>query len=658
MDPLTLLEVPLVVASTAFFAVLLGLAAQRLLGIRLGPVRLLATGLFATLVLPAISVALVDVPRQGEPLANPQRELWFFLLAAMCTLLASMVFIVVVEAFAPLGSIPPATVWGRGLTGRWRRARRSAQVLGLALRHGLGPYLRDRRGLDAGAARAQLGRALRETLDAGGVTFVKMGQLLSTKADALPPEVSAELALLRERATPVPWERIRSVLEEELGGALQELFAEVDPVPLAAASIGQVHAARLRSGQEVVVKVQRPGIAPVVERDLDIAVRWAARLERTTSWGRSLGALALAEGLGAAIREELDFRVEAENIATVARALPEGSNVRLPMPHLGLSTERVLVMDRLRGVPISQAAALLDGLAIDRSELARDLLETLLRQILVAGVFHADPHAGNIFVLEDGRIGLLDLGSVGRLDASLRAGLGRLLHGFDKGDPLAVTDALLQLAPSVGELDGQRLERDVGRLLARYGTGGEVQAARMFADTFRVVAAHSLEIPPEIAAVFRSLATVEGTLRQLVPAFDLVTTSRVVAGDLVRERLRPGDLPGALTDELVELVPILRRLPRRIERITSAVEHGRLRVEVRPFADEGDRAWLTGVLHDALVTGLAGIVGVMAALLLVSDGGPELRDGVRLHALIGYDLLVVSAILGVGILAKVFRRRR
>jgi ubiquinone biosynthesis protein len=659
MNPLSLLEVPAAVISTVIFAVLLGLAAQRLLGIRLGPVRLLATGLFATLVLPAIGLALVDVPAQGEPLANPQREFWFFLLAAMCTLLASMVFIVVVEAFAPLGSIPPATVWGRGLTGRWRRARRSAQVLGLALRHGLGPYLRDRRGLDAPSARAQLGRALRETLEAGGVTFVKMGQLLSTRTDALPAEVSVELAQLQEGAAPVPWERIRSVLQEELAAPPEEVFAEIDPVPLAAASIGQVHAARLTCGQEVVVKVQRPGIRPAVERDLDIAVRLAARLERTTSWGRSMGALALAEGLGAAIREELDFRVEADNIATVARALPDGSGVRLPMPHHALSTDRVLVMDRLRGVPISQAAPLLDTLGIDRSAVARALLETLLRQILVEGVFHADPHAGNIFVLEDGSIGLLDLGSVGRLDASLRAGLERLLLGFDKGDPLAVTDALLDLAPSTGDVDGERLERDIGRLLARHATGGgQVRAARMLTDTIGLVTFHSLEIPPEVAAVFRCIGTAEGTLRQLEPAFDVVTTSRELAGQLLGERMRPSDVRRAFTEELIELVPILRRLPRRIERITSAVERGRLRVEVRPFADERDRAWLTGLLHDTLVTGLAGVVGLMAALLLGSDGGPRIRDGVGLHALIGYNLLVVSAMLGIGILAKVFRRRR
>ena len=660
MDLSGLIELPVTVFFTVVSAVLLGLAARRLLGIHLGPVRLLATGVFATLAFPAIVLALVGLPRQVGGQVDPGPQVgWFVLLAAMCTLLASMVFIVVLEAFAPPGSIPPATVWGRGLRGRWRRARRSAEVLGFALRHGLGPYLRDRRGLDAPAARAQLGRALRETLNAGGVTFVKIGQMLSTRTDVLPPEVSSELAQLRDGASPVPWEDIEQVLQEVLGAPPEELFAAFDHAPLAAASIGQVHAARLLTGEDVVVKVQRPGIRPVVERDLDIALRLGARLERATAWGRSIGARALAEGLGEALREELDYRVEADNVLTVARAQPPGSLVRLPMPHGDLSTDRVLVMDRLRGVPISAAAPMLARLQIDGADLALRILGTLLHQMLTEGVFHADPHAGNIFVLEDGSIGLLDLGSVGRLDAALRESLGRLLLGFNRGNPLAVTDALLELVPSIEGIDGERLERDVGRLLARYGAaGGEGRAAAMFSDLFRLVTAHRLEIVPEIAAVFRSMGTAEGTLRQLAPGFDLVAASRELAGDHLAERLEPATLQESLTAELVELAPILRRLPRRIERITSAVEHGRLSVEVRAFADERDRVWLTALLHEVLVMGLAGVAGVMAVLLLGSGGGPEVRDGVGLHALIGYNLLVVSAILAVRVLAQVFRRQR
>lgn len=660
MDLLSVLTAPVAVVSTLLTAYLLGFAAQRLLGIRLGVVRILATGLFAATVLPAMAVTLTRFrPATEHPQPPGWVEVWFMLLAGMLTLLASMAFIVVVEAFAPLGSIPPATVWGRGLKGRWSRARRTGQVVWIALRHGLGPYLRRRTSgaLEAPTSRAQLGRALRETLGACGTTFVKMGQVLSTRADQLPAEIADELASLRDTAAPVPWPEVAAVLEQELGAPAETVFAEIDRTPLAAASIGQVHAARLATGDEVVVKVQRPGIRPVVEQDLDIAVRLGARLERTTGWARSLRTAALAEGLATAIREELDFRVECENIRAVARAQPSGSPVRTPAVHEELSTAQVLVMERLRGRPISEAGPLLERLGLDRNEVARAVLDALLRQVLVDGVFHADPHAGNIFILDDGLVGLLDLGSVGRLDAALRASLERLLLGFDHGDPVAVTDALLELAPASDQVDEERLGREVGRVIARYSAGAGAHGAQMFAALFGIVSRYGLEIPPEIAAVFRSMATAEGTLRQLAPEFDLVAQSKELAGEYVGERLTPNELRRSAAEELVTLLPMLRRLPRRIERVASAAEHGRLGVNARIFADERDRAWITRLLHDVLLTALAGVVGIMAVVLLWSDGGPVVRDDLHLHSLLGYNLLVISAILALRVLVQIFRRR-
>jgi ubiquinone biosynthesis protein len=496
---------------------------------------------------------------------------------------------------------------------------------------------------------------LRSTLNAGGVTFVKMGQILSTRPDVLPHEITTELARLQDDADPVPWPDVEQVLVTELGAPVAEVFAEFDRTPLAAASVGQVHAARLHDGTEVVVKVQRPGIRPVVERDLDIAARLGSRLEAGTTWGRGLGIGSLTDALSTAIREELDYRVEADNILTVARSQPAGSRVRLPMPHLDVSTERVLVMDRLRGAPVYNAGALIDRLGLDRDELATTVLDALLRQIVVDGVFHADPHGGNIFVLDDGSLGLIDFGSVGRLDASVRGALERLLIGVDRGDPLAVTDALLELVPRPDEIDEQSLERDIGRFMARYTTGSAASGVRMFGDLFRIVADHGLAIPGEVAAVFRCLGTAEGTLRQLAPGFDLVTRTRKLAGSYLSERLGPDQLRQAAADELVTLLPILRRLPRRVERIATAAEHGRLSLNVRLFADERDRSWLTGMLQDVLVAFLAATIGVMAVLLLGTDGGPNVTDNVSLYALLGYNLLVVSAILALRILVQIFR---
>ncbi|MGH8824701.1 MAG: ABC1 kinase family protein, partial [Jiangellaceae bacterium] len=489
---MNLLALPVIAAFSFLTALVFGLAAQRLLGIRLGLVRLVIAGLFALFINWPIQTALLGEYAEREPTrAEAVPALFFVLLAMACTVLASMAFLVVIEAFAPLGSLPPPLVWGRGLRARLARTRRYWQIVAVALRHGLGPFLRDtrRRGDTAGRDR-QLGRALRQTLDAGGVTFVKLGQVLSTRRDLIPAEIVDELSSLQDQARPVAWADVEAILESELGAPVDEIFAGFDRTPLAAASVGQVHVAHLRSGSDVVVKVQRPGIRPVVERDLDIAQRIAARLEEGTGWGRSLGVRTLADGLAAAIREELDFRIEAENLRIIAASDGHHSAVHVPTIHPALCTERVLVMERLHGTPVNAAEATLVERGLDRLALASTLLDYLLRQMLLDGVFHADPHAGNVLVLDDGRIGLLDFGSVGRVDSGLRDALQRLLLAVDRGDPLGTSDALLELVPRPEVVDQQRLERDLGRFLARHVDTAAASSVRMFGDLFRIVAHH------------------------------------------------------------------------------------------------------------------------------------------------------------------------
>jgi ubiquinone biosynthesis protein len=496
---------------------------------------------------------------------------------------------------------------------------------------------------------------VRRALDEGGVTFVKLGQVLSTRRDLLPPEAVDELGRLQDHAAPAPWEQVEAVLTAELGGPVDAEFAELEREPLAAASVAQVHRARLRSGGEVVVKVQRPGIRQVVERDLDIMARLARSLERGTRWARPLGVRDLAAGFAVSVREELDFRIEAANMAAVAATGVAAAGVVIPAPYEPLCTERVLVMQRLDGTPLSAAGPLLAERGQDRHASARVLLEFMLRQILVDGVFHADPHPGNILVLHDGRLGLLDFGSVGRLDASLRAALQRLLLAMDRGDPLAASDALLEVVPRPDEIDQQGLERALGEFIARHLGLGTSPGMRMFTDLFRIISEHGLSVPPQIAAVFRALATLEGTLSQLAPGFDLVAETRSFAAVHLAEQLDPAAVRRTVSDEVTTLLPMLRRLPRRVERIASAAEHGRLSVQVRLFADERDRRHVTGLLHQVLLTILAATAGIMAVLLLGTGGGPRVTPAVGLYQLFGYNLLVICSILALRVLVLIFR---
>jgi ubiquinone biosynthesis protein len=328
---------------------------------------------------------------------------------------------------------------------------------------------------------------------------------------------------------PVPWPLVRDLLAAGLGAPVEEVFTQVEQKPLAAASVGQVHRATLRSGEQVVVKVQRPGITTVLDRDLDIVLRVAASLEQRAAWARDLGAVELAQGFAAALREELDFRVEARNLTTItaSSALHRSSDqVRLPKLYGEFTTRRILVMELLDGVPLGRADSVIAERGLDRAELARTLLRCLLRQIMVDGVFHADPHPGNILVLAGGQLALLDFGSVGHLDTELQGALQSLLLAIDQRDPAALRDALLDIIDDSPDIDAKSLERSLGRLMARNLSPGLIPDAEAFADLFRIVSAYGVTVPPEIEVVFKTLATLQGTLVELAPGFDIIRESQ------------------------------------------------------------------------------------------------------------------------------------
>ncbi|MGW6932766.1 ABC1 kinase family protein [Lentzea sp. NPDC054927] len=603
----------------------MALAARRILGLRIGLIR---TALACLLAMSVASSAF------GETTVEPTAGLVTLQLGL--SILAVIGLLAFAEIIVPTGSIPPPTEWWGMLRRRIARTRRYSRITAIAFRHGLGPYLRGRERSSAGLA-----RSLRLALQDAGVTFVKLGQVLSTRADLLPVEFVEELSLLQDKVPAAKWEDVRAVLDAEVG---LDAFTSVEETPLAAASIAQVHKAVLKSGAEVVVKVQRPGVRSVAEGDLDIVSRLAETLQRTR-WGSALGVRDLAAGFAAALREELDFKIEARNITTVAAA--SDSSVRLP--HVHLSTSRVLVMDRLDGVPLRGAA--------EDDGLARTLLRFVLRQVMLDGVFHADPHPGNVLLLSDGRLGLLDFGSVGRIDSALRSALQRLLLAIDRSDPAQLTDALLELTSRPEDIDEQRLERTLGQFMARHLGAGMRPDVEMFGDLFLIVSRFGLSIPPEIAAVFRALATLEGTLAVLAPGFNIVVESRAFATEQITERLTPESVQRTMTEELQAVLPMLRRLPRRIDRITGAMEQGRLSMSMRLFADERDRSFLTGLLHQVMLTVLGATAGVMAVLLLGASGGPQVVQGTGLYQVLGYNLLIVSVLLGLRVVVTVFRPR-
>ncbi|MFC5288098.1 ABC1 kinase family protein [Actinokineospora guangxiensis] len=629
-------------------------AARRVLGVRVGTLR----ALIGAAVGWSVATGMVFVLPFSELEDTPGAFIGLLVTVAGTAFLATLAFLFVAEMASPSGT-------GLGVIGRVRairrsfsRTRRYSRISRIIVKHGLAPYLYGRRDRRAGVHReAALARSLRRAMEEAGVTFVKLGQVLSTRPDLLPPAFIAELSTLQTQVAAVSAADIERVLTDELGVAPAEAFAEFDPEPIAAASVAQVHRARLKDGTEVVVKVQRPGIREVVERDLDILHRVVAAMDTRAAWARSLGVVDLASGFAAALVEELDFRVEARNIAAVRAATPDHT-VGLPVVHEELSTDRVLVMSRMVGVPLADAAALAPEA---KADLARSLLECVLRQITQHGVFHADPHPGNVLLLDGPSLGLLDFGSVGRLDAGLRGGIQALLVALDRGDAAGLRDGLLQIVDRPEQIDEARLERALGALAAKHFGHDQAPDAQMFTEVFRVVTEFRLAVPPPVAAVFRSLATLEGTLALLAPGFNLVVAARRFAAAQIGEQLKPDTLRQSLTHEAMAMLPVLRRLPRRLDRIGGAIEEGRLSVGVRLFADERDRDVVTGLLHEVLLAFLGLGAGLIAAILIASDSGPVVLPQLTLNQLIGYNLLIVSAMVGLRLLYTVFRaqsRRR
>ncbi|MGC5614618.1 ABC1 kinase family protein [Georgenia sp. Z1491] len=652
----------LLVAATALVnAIVVAVVARRLLGAPVGWPRTIIVALIGN----TAAVALLDRVLEGLHIGTDQ--IWtstadplplgiILVLGTAWVLVLEIMVLAVLEAVVPTGALPSPIAFVRGTPARFRRARRYAEVVQIAARHGLVAWLRPRmpRRRDADAAPHTSARALRRALEDAGVTFVKLGQTLSTRPDLLPATVVEELSRLHSDVPALSWEEVRPVVDASLGRPLEEVFAHVDTAPLAAASVAQVHTARLHDGSEVVLKIQRPGARQQVTGDMDIVMRLADRLDRTTSWGRSLGLRSLARGFADSLDEELDYTVELSNMQAMA-ASTTSDLVHVPRAYPEISSRTLLVMERIEGSPLSSPRADVERLRLDRRDaLSQALVGTILRQVLVTGVFHADLHPGNIMLRPDDTVALLDLGSVGRLDSGSRGSLGLVLGAVERGDAIATTDALVDLLDRPDHLDDRALEREIGQLLTRLAVLDAGGTSAVFGDLLSIVLRHRFTVPPQLAGAFRALGSLEGTLALLRSDVDLVTAARAEGRSLSREKLGPQAVKDALLGQAAAVLPMLQRLPRRLNRLTEDLEAGRFTVNTRVLGHEDDRAFVTGIVQQLIVAVLAASLGLAGALLISTPGGPDLAEGIRILPVVGAALLLFAFTLGARVLVQVF----
>ncbi|NQX10609.1 AarF/ABC1/UbiB kinase family protein [Microbacteriaceae bacterium VKM Ac-2855] len=638
----TVLSVVLAVVSAG----LVGWVSRRILGTPVGWPRSVLIGLavFATGLPVALWVAKetgIVTEDRGTVQSTTSVAVIVILLAMAWVFALGVAVLVGLEAIWPTRSLPNPLVAIREALDRRKRTRRYLQILSIASRHGAG-WIFHGRGHREGTTAGQRASAVVATINASGVSFVKLGQVLSTRRDLVPEPYLSALGTLQSGATTLPWETIRSVIEEELGRPPAEVFATIDEKPLAAASVAQVHTGTLLDGRPVVVKVQRPTARAQVEADVDIILRLARRAEQHTVQGRDLRAESVARGFTTTLLDELDYSIEQSNtemirstLADIAEHDADTLTISVPEIHPQASSRRMITMDRVDGVPLSGATAVLAMLTTaDRQRIATGLMGAVIEQILVYGVFHADLHPGNVILKDDHSLGLIDFGAIGIIERSQRQNLAALLLAASSEDDIAATDALLLIVDVPDEADVDAFRHDIGIVLTsvRHRPPGDGSIFTLMLDVIR---SHHIALPSTLASAFRSFATLEGCLRVLDPDFDMVGRALEHMPALMRKMLSVKRLAASAEAQAVVAAAYARKLPRRLETLTSQLERGTLSVRVRSFSGTGERSFVSALVAQ-LIGALVSITAVVLAIVLVVNGsGPQLAPHLTLFELLG-----------------------
>lgn len=495
-------------------------------------------------------------------------------------------------------------------------------------------------------------RELAGDLEAMGPTFVKLGQLLSTRADLLPEAYLDALARLQDRVEPVPFADIERIVTEELAMRLDRAFAAFDPVPVASASLGQVHRATLPDGRDVAVKVQRPDIRDQVRKDLEAIDEIATFVDAHTDIGRRYGFAAMVDEFRRSLLAELDYRQEAEHLRTLAEILSDHPLIVVPLPVEDRSTSRVLTMTFVAGRKVTEPSPvdLRDG----RGTLLADaLLEAYLDQVLEHGFFHADPHPGNVLITDDGRLALVDVGQIARLRPERRDQLLRVLLGISEGDGATVADVCVRMGEPLDGFDRDGFVADVDTLVQRYGGRGieQLQAGSVIADLARVSGDRGLRAPAELTMLAKALLSLDEVARVLDPTFRPDDAIRRHIAGLVRRRAFHMVSPGNVLSAALEAKEFAERLPQRVNKVFDALAEGRLTLRIEGIDEKelmrsaqklANRVTM-GVVLAAMIVGAAMLMRIQTSSTLF--GYPALAIVLFLLAAVGGVALVVSSVL-------------
>lgn len=542
-----------------------------------------------------------------------------------------------------MGDNTPVSIATRG-----RHLRLYGDLSRLLVKYGRSDLVRDMRaaGFDGGVAEFAADDAtegevpaeaadLANDLEALGPTFIKLGQLLSTRVDLIPPPYTAALSRLQDDVAPITYEEVEKVFVDEIGVDTKTAFASFDHEPLASASLGQVHRAETRSGRSVVVKVQRPGIRERIRDDMAALAELAGWMDNHTGAGRRFGFGEILDEFDHSLRDELDYRREASNLRRLAAIVEPYSHLVVPLPLNDFTSGKVLTMDDLPGRKITSLGPL-DRMEMDGCELADELFRAYLDQILIEGFFHADPHPGNISLTDDGRIAMLDLGMVARVPHRLQDSLVKLLVAVSDGRGEEAAELTMEMGTRLEEFDEVRFVRGAADLVARNHDLGvsEIDAGSLVMHLQRLSGETGLRLPPELALLGKALLNLDQVARALDPSFSPSEVIKRHATEILQSRLRPSR--ERLFAAALEAREFVEELPARVNKLMDAAASGDLRMKVDAI---DEKAFLTGLqqLANRITMGL-----VLAALII---GAAMLTQVDTSATVFGYPALAIVCFL-------------
>ncbi|WP_128425692.1 2-polyprenylphenol 6-hydroxylase [Gudongella oleilytica] len=555
-----------------------------------------------------------------------------------------------------------------------RKLKRTTQIVKIFANHGFGALM-DRLGIlkylkiemqtkeysERELSKLSIGERLRLSFEELGPTFIKLGQIMSTRPDLLPREIIHEMEKLQDAVAPFSISDVKQVIEFELGDKLENIFREFKEEPIAAASIGQVHRAKLLSGKDVVVKVQRPNIEKNIELDLGILKDLADFIDNRTKLGKLYSFSKMAEEFETTITNELDFRLEGENAETFKVNFKDEANVIVPDISWIHTTSRVLTMDEIKGTSLKNFEAL-DQLGLDKKIIARNLANSVLYQILRDGFFHGDPHPGNIMVLENNKIAFLDFGMIGQLSPHRKNQFLKMLMGITLKDSKLIIQAIVELDAISNSINMRKLGKDIDRLRDQVLSVplSEIKIGEVFNEIFDLAFTYNMMIPGEFTMLAKSLITLEGLVEKLDPDLNILEIAEPIAGKLIFTLISPEKIGREILSGAMDYGNLVRKFPSVFLNFLGKIEHDDFTIQIKVkeaerYAQKIDRSFSRLSISIVFLSLSIVIAGTIIGLSLI---GMEAADFIMVLSIILKGSLFLAAITFAALIIAILRSKR